>query len=229
MATPSFTDAILDTMSRQISGINLALPAEVVKYDAATTSVSVKPLIKRRIEAEDETTIVEKRSIIEGVPLVFPGLGSSRITFPVNPGDLVLLVFASESLDRWLAKGGDVDPVDDRHGALSDAVAIPGISDFKSASAADTTATVVEATQLKLGGQTAAQGVIKGTLYRAAEDTFLAAEAVWLIALLTYIIIPVPTPPQTATYTAAHGIYAAALVTFQAAITTSVSTKVKTE
>lgn len=176
MTTPSFTNAILQTIKTQLAGINLSLPAKVVTYDAATVSVSVQPLIRRRVEQEDGTLAHESRPIIEGVPLVFPGLGANRITFPVNPGDLVTLQFASSSLDRWLAKGGEVNADDDRHGALSDAIAIPGITDFKNASPASTDdAVIIEAaTEIRLGSQGASDPV--------ARKSDLDALKMWLDA-----------------------------------------------
>jgi hypothetical protein len=52
------------------------------------------------------------------------------LVVPVEVGDTGLLVFADDSLDIWLSKGGLVDPLDDRHHALSDAVFIPGLRPF---------------------------------------------------------------------------------------------------
>jgi len=55
--------------------------------------------------------------------------GADLVT-PVAVGDTGLLVFCDGSLDVWLSKGGLVDPLDDRHHALSDAVFIPGLRPF---------------------------------------------------------------------------------------------------
>jgi hypothetical protein len=52
------------------------------------------------------------------------------LVVPVAVGDTGLLVFADDSLDVWLSKGGLVDPLDDRHHALSDAIFIPGLRPF---------------------------------------------------------------------------------------------------
>ena len=41
--------------------------------------------------------------------------------------DVVLLVFCSASLDKWLDRGGEVDPLSDRRHALSDAIAFTGL------------------------------------------------------------------------------------------------------
>lgn len=52
------------------------------------------------------------------------------LVVPVAVGTTGLLVFCDDSLDVWLSKGGLVDPLDDRHHALSDAVFIPGLRPF---------------------------------------------------------------------------------------------------
>jgi hypothetical protein len=55
------------------------------------------------------------------------------LVMPISVGDPGLLVFADGSLDVWLSHGGLVDPLNDRHHALSDAVFIPGLRSFNNA------------------------------------------------------------------------------------------------
>ena len=64
------------------------------------------------------------------VPVCFPGSGGWKVTFPISKGDTGLLIFCSRSIDRWLSEGGSVDPQDDRTHDLSDAVFVPGLTDF---------------------------------------------------------------------------------------------------
>lgn len=71
-------------------------------------------------------------------PLVWASPPADRPAVPsgadlivnVSVGDTGLLVFCDDSLDVWLSKGGLVDPLDDRHHALSDAVFVPGLRPF---------------------------------------------------------------------------------------------------
>ena len=170
MTTPSFTSAIVDAIDSKLSGLNISLPAKVETYDASDLRVSVKPLIKRRVEQEDGSIVLESLPIVTDVPLVFPGAGAYRITFPVSVGDTVLLVFASSSLDRWLELGGEVDPADDRSSALSDAIAIPGLRDFKNADSAHTSAVVIESDgdDILLGSQSAGDDVARRSDLAAA-------------------------------------------------------------
>ena len=98
----------------------------VEKYDPGRQVVSVQPAIMRKRENEESPSL---RPIIEDVRVVFPGSGDYWITFPIVPGDPVLLLVPSRSLDVWFASGGIVDPGSPNMFDLSDAVAIPGILD----------------------------------------------------------------------------------------------------
>lgn len=69
-------------------------------------------------------------------------------------------------------------------------------------------------------GAAPVQRMLLAETYRQAEATLQAAQVTWLGALATYIVIPVPTPPQTAAYTAAQAAYVTALTTFQSAAAT---------
>ena len=113
------------------SRMHVSIPARVLKYDAAKQSVDVQPAVKDSVYEEDGSRSAISIPIITAVPVLFPGGGAFRITFPIAVGDFVLLVFSDRSLDLWLKDGGgDVDPVDPRRHALSDAVAIPTIRPF---------------------------------------------------------------------------------------------------
>jgi hypothetical protein len=160
----------------------------VESYDSATQKISAQPLIKRGYTDETGERIAERLPIITGVPVVFPGGGGYRVTFPIAKGDTVLLIFSEASLDKWLAHGGDVDPNDDRRHTLSDAIAIPGLRDFAHAldSAPTDCATIgsdsgavieMRTADIRIGGGSGHEPTIKATTYRAAEDTLFAAIA----------------------------------------------------
>ena len=63
---------------------------------------------------------------IHEVAVAWPGGGGMLTTWPLKPGDGVLLVFAQRSLEGWLS-GNDAAPDDPRHFDLSDCVAVPGL------------------------------------------------------------------------------------------------------
>jgi len=117
-----------------LSDVHTMLPAKVEEYFPEEQKVDVKPLIKRRVVGEDAEEILEELPIIPDVPVRFPRTANFFITFPLQPGDLVMLVFAERSLDNWLAgTGEDTDPDEFRMHDLSDAVAMPGLYPFSSA------------------------------------------------------------------------------------------------
>lgn len=127
MRSPSLA-AVLNTFKAQMfADMRVSLPARVERYDASTQTADVKPLLKDAFVEEDGTRAIESLPVVTNVPVVFPGAGGFRLTFPVRAGDTVLLVFADRSLDAWLAQGGEASPSDDRRHNLSDAVAIPGL------------------------------------------------------------------------------------------------------
>src|SRR5262249_11851944 len=92
--------------------LRVALPGRVEQYDATKQSVDVAPLLKNPFEDQTGALQTESLPVVPGVPVIFPGGGGFRITFPVAAGDTGLLVFSDRSLDRWLAgDGSEVDPV----------------------------------------------------------------------------------------------------------------------
>ena len=129
-ATPDLATVIRAAISGQLKGARVALPARVETYDANTQQVTAQPLVYDGYLDETGKRQSERLPVIAGVPVLFPGGGGFRVTFPIVAGDTVLLVFASSSLEKWLSLGGEVDPVDDRRHHISDGIAIPGLHDF---------------------------------------------------------------------------------------------------
>lgn len=145
MNTPTLAEVIAGAVGARLAELNVAIPASVQSYDRATQKASVKPLIRSVLTDSDGTRVAEGRPIINDVPVVFPGAGAYSITFPLAAGDTVLLVFSQASLDKWLSSGGEVDPLDPRRFALSDAIAIPGLRPFSApVEGTDDTAMVIQ-------------------------------------------------------------------------------------
>lgn len=117
-------------MDARLASVFTAMPAIVQSYDPASQSVDVQPAVRSRYEDETGSTVVEALPVIPLVPVVFPGGGGYRVTFPIQKGDQCLLVFANCSIDRWLRAGGVVDPQDDRRHTINDAFAIFAARDF---------------------------------------------------------------------------------------------------
>jgi hypothetical protein len=124
--SPSTPDILTGIMERLASELCVCLPAQIESYDAATQLAKVKPLLKRPLRLPDGSDATESISIINNVPVIHPSGGGYFVHFPLAAGDPVTLVIADRSLDRWIEKGGEVDPGFTHTHELSDAFAIPG-------------------------------------------------------------------------------------------------------
>ena len=101
-------------------------PGKVVRYDAAKQLVDVQPLIKEAVKDEEGNVTARERPVIPNVPVVFPGAGGFALTFPIQTGDLVVLLYAHASLDRWLESDGrrSIDPGSPVSNSATDAFAL---------------------------------------------------------------------------------------------------------
>jgi hypothetical protein len=127
--SPSLSDVLRAALSDALADTHTALPAKIERYDAATQKADVKPLLKRPLRDEEGNDLEpEALPVIPSVPIAWPRGGGFFLSFPLNKGDLVTLVFHERSNDRWksTAQGVDVAPTGYRMHDLSDAVAIPG-------------------------------------------------------------------------------------------------------
>jgi len=212
-ATPDLATVLRAAIAAKLKSVRVGLPARVESYDPGTLTCSAQPLVLEGYLDETGQRQTERLPVINSIPVVFVGGGGARLTFPVAPGDTCWLMFASSSIDRWVALGGEIDPMDDRRHHLSDAVAIVGLSDAASASAAHASAVVLEAADIRLGDGGASDAAIKG-------DAFLSA----LGTLITAIGTAVGGIPGGSG--AGTGV-ATALTTFQNAATTYTSNRVK--
>lgn len=109
----------------ELEDINVALPATVVSYDAATVRAVAKPTIPKRLANGEMLSAPQ----IVNVPVMFPmadiGGAVAQITLPVKPGDGCFLIFSQRSLENWLS-GSEDAPDDPRMFDLSDAFCFIG-------------------------------------------------------------------------------------------------------
>lgn len=162
----------------------VALPATVQSYDASMQTVDVKPLLRDQLENEDGELDELSLPVINAVPVVFPGAGGFRLTFPIAAGDTVLLVFSDRSIDEWQDLGTETTPQDVRRHALSDAIAIPGLHSHTSVWTGASTSgatlgkdggpqAVFTASEIELNGSS--QAILRGTAFVGHLQTFLTA------------------------------------------------------
>ena len=131
--TPTFSDVLRLAVGRSLRDVHVSLPGRIESYDARKQRASVAPLIA--VALADGTTA--DLPVINEVPVVWPRGGGAILSFPLQPGDTVLLIFSERSLDEWCQQGGASTPSDPRSHDLSDAVAIPGLYPFSEPGEAD--------------------------------------------------------------------------------------------
>lgn len=122
----TLAEAITNTFLSMIENMHTCLPGVVVDYDFEFSRASVKPLIKKPFIDGDVLVL----PVLKDIPVVFPRSSKAGMTFPLNKGDKVLIVFSQRSLDTWKDFGKDSVPRDFRKFDLSDAICIPGMFSF---------------------------------------------------------------------------------------------------
>ena len=122
--TPKLSDLLLASVDAKLRELFIALPGEVIEYDAEKNLASIRPLIKAKYKNELNA---HDLPIINNVPVIFPRTQTSHLVFPISPQDTGQILFNQRSLDVWLVAGGNVDPGDSRMFDINDAVFIPGL------------------------------------------------------------------------------------------------------
>lgn len=125
-ANPTWQEVIQAAMDARALDINTACPGVVETY--ANRHADIKLAVRRPVDTASGGLVCEDLPIIPNVPIVFPGGGGFALTWPLNPGDPVLVVFCTFSPQQFRATGEvPSDPGDLRLHSLASAYAIPGI------------------------------------------------------------------------------------------------------
>ena len=131
--SPTLADLLRLATARQLQDVHVSMPGRIESYDAPRQEASVQPLLKVALASGEEASL----PVINHVPVLWPRGGGAILSFPLEIGDTVLLVFSERSLDEWLQQGGELAPQDPRSHDLSDAVALPGLYPFNEPGDAD--------------------------------------------------------------------------------------------
>jgi hypothetical protein len=132
--TPSIARAQeLETKIGQ--SLRVFLPAVVQSFNPGPpATVSVLIATNERVEQNTGGTVYSLKTeamqlpLLQDVPVMMPSAGGWSLTFPIQPGDECLVVFADTALDVWFQNGGvNNNPISQRRHSLSDAVAIFGL------------------------------------------------------------------------------------------------------
>lgn len=164
LQTPSLPQVLAAALDAALEDVHTCSWGSVLSYDAASQTCSVQLIQRRAYTDEDGERQTERPAPLLGVPVLFPGSGPYSITWPIAPGDVVLLVFMERAMDAWHASGqSDVDAGDDRRHSLTDAVAIPGLRSAagKIAGPPPNDSVCVTAPKIQLGSKNATKAVAR--------------------------------------------------------------------
>lgn len=115
--------AILQQQALQ-SKLWTALPAIVTAVDYTKFTISAQPALKGSVTDKDAAESETQLPMLVDVPLLFPNAGGWHLTFPVEVGDEVLIIFACRCIDAWWQSGGVQRCMERRMHDLSDGFAI---------------------------------------------------------------------------------------------------------
>lgn len=166
-----------------LAGVHTCMPAEVMRVHEGAHKrqfVDVLPGLTRAAANEDGELVDEQLPVIPMVPVGYYQGGGFFISVPLQPGDIVLVLFAERSIDQWIevAKKGSqraINPGDVSTHSLQGAIALPCGPAPRSALLAN-----VSATDLVIGHDSGARvhispsGVIHGGDESGAEFVALA-------------------------------------------------------
>ena len=118
----NMAQAIRFAIRQSLKDMYTCMPGIVESYDAETQRAVVKGALNIVTTKKEEI----EREAIHNVPVMFPSGGGFTMTFPLERGDPVLLVYSQRGLANWKKTLGVVAP--DTIGFFSekDAFAIPG-------------------------------------------------------------------------------------------------------
>jgi len=114
------------SMDGRLANLWTTMPGIVTKVNLKQQTVEVQPAIQGSHAEPNGVVKYVNMPVVPDVPIMFPSGGGFTLTFPVKPGDHVLLHFASRCIDGWWDSGKVAPPMDKRMHDLSDAFATVG-------------------------------------------------------------------------------------------------------
>ena len=107
--------------------MHTASVGRVVSYNAALQRADIEVVITRPLTNALGEVLYEELGTMAQIPVLFPRCGKFSITFPLEKGDTVLLVYLENSIGEWRTGTEIADPADTGRHSARYPVAIPGI------------------------------------------------------------------------------------------------------
>lgn len=123
---PSLAQLIKQAIDNRLLDVHTAMIGKVERYDAEKQLLDVAPMLKRHIKDIAGSWQSEELPMLCDVPILFPCAGGYFISFPIQPGDFVQVIFNEANIEEWFDESAPTI-VDNQRFTLQGAVAIPGI------------------------------------------------------------------------------------------------------
>lgn len=121
-----FQNALRIALKTSALDLRCAAPGIVNSFDATRGTAQISLAIQGTVtDSEGNETQQPIRPLVD-VPVVFLGGGNFVSTFPIQPGDEALVIFADRCIDAWFQSGGVQGEAELRAHDLSDGIAIVG-------------------------------------------------------------------------------------------------------
>lgn len=122
----SLQELLGSSFNTQMTNVYTAIPGIVVtvRNNLEDMTLDVQPSVNVKTKQGE----IKERPVVVNVPFQFPASSVAALTYPINVGDSVLLIFSMRGLDTWKrSNGGVVTPTDFRKFDKRDCFAIPGV------------------------------------------------------------------------------------------------------
>ncbi|APC44451.1 hypothetical protein [Pseudoalteromonas phage PH357] len=124
MKAPTLSEVVEEKIAYDREDLSTAIACTVVSYNNINQTIVARPVMYDM----DKDGITRRQSDIYSVPVMFPSSGGGSLTFPINKGDPVLVVFSQRAFDTWWVSGKlPSQPSTQRFHDYNDAIAIIGL------------------------------------------------------------------------------------------------------
>jgi Phage protein Gp138 N-terminal domain len=123
---PTLAQILKQAIDNRLLDVHTALIAKIESYEAEKQLVDVAPVLRRNIQTGDGDWVYESLPVLCDVPVLFPRGSDFFISFPIQPGDFVQLIFNESGTEEWLSSKAPSIVCNQRF-SLEGAVAIPGV------------------------------------------------------------------------------------------------------
>lgn len=123
----SLTELIDYCFSSFSNALNCIKIGEIVSFDKTKQTANVKILHKQKDDYYHINSKLIEYPLLQEVPCVIMGGGTSYISHPISAGDQCVLLFSDYMIDYWQNTGEARQSDIDRRHDISDAIAIVGL------------------------------------------------------------------------------------------------------